>query len=214
MKLAAGLAVFLSLCALDGSSARAQAPGQAGPAQVVSAEPIRRWSLGVHAGGMGLESKANPERRTELGGIGVHLRYQFADRWAADLAATHMQGELAEPSMLDRHTGSLTLGLAFFFNPDASWRWSALLQLGGSRDTIVKREDPSDIQAEFAGGQARLGVGLERRFDRWSFGGQLLAVATSRNDEELDGPAFIGMDEPVPAEASGGLLQLTASYSF
>ena len=59
-----------------------------------------------------------------------------------------------------------------------------------------------------------VGVGVERRFDSVGIAAQLYGVGLERNDEELDGPAYVGREGPVPERSSGGLFQIVGNYYF
>jgi hypothetical protein len=104
----------------------------------------------------------------------------------------------------------------FHINPDDNWRWSGLLGIGGVHDEIsVEKNGERVTTAEFEEGLVRLGVGLERRFDRWGIEAQLYGVGFQRNDDKLDGPAYEGRDGgPVPAHSSGGEFLLLGNYYF
>ena len=215
------LSSVLALALLTPAPAFAQ-PAAAAPAAVVVAEPERRWGIGVHLGGMGLEPTTEDGEevvegdadRTDLGAAGLQVRFRLHRRWELELSATHFAGELGDTGQL-RSSGSLTLGGMFHFNPGSRWLWSGLLGIGGTHDTIsVEKGDERVTTAEFSEGHVRLGVGLERRFDRIGIAAQLYGVAFERNDDELDGPAYEGRDGPVPARSSGGLFLLVGNWYF
>ncbi|HTE53702.1 MAG TPA: hypothetical protein VK698_22765 [Kofleriaceae bacterium] len=190
------------------------------PVVIVAAPPrVRRWGIGLHLGGMGVESDADQgdaeAQKTDLGLVGVQLRFRLHRRWELELDLSHMEGELDGPGGLTRSSGAVILGGMFHINPDDRWLWSVLMGIGGARDRVwYEKEGDRVTQAEFAEGLFRLGVGLERRFDRWGLAAQLYGVGLERDEEELDGPAYIGRDGPVPEHSSGGLLQIVANYYF
>jgi hypothetical protein len=225
-------AVILSLTAGMASQAAAQPgappppPPHAGPPPpapvpiaIEAAPHLRRWGIGVHLGGLGITSEredgAGEARTTDLGLAGVQLRFRLHRRWELELGLTHMQGELPGPGETVRSSGAITLGGMFHINPDSRWLWSALVGIGGVRDHVWTEKDGDRVtRARFAEGMFRLGAGLERRHDRWGLAAQLFAVGLERNDDELDGPDYIGRDGPVPERSSGGMLQIVASYYF
>ena len=221
----AALAVACSLLTAGARSAAAQpSMTPAGPPVVVeSAPPARNWQLGVHLGGIGITSQADQQAasdsgtqppRTQMGAVGLELRYRLAHRWQIAADATYLEGQLPD-SPLTRRSGGLVLEGIFDLHRGPLWTWSIMLGLGGLHDDIVARKNGQDqVQSRFAEGLARLGVGVERRFDRLSIGAELYGVGLSRDDQKLDGPSFAGRDGPVPLKSSGGLLQLSARYSF
>ena len=183
----------------------------------------QRWALGVHLGGVGLEPTnedgdeltEGTSDKIEMGAVGLQLRFKLHRRWELELAGTHMAGELGDTGA-ERHSGSLTLGVMFHINPDANWIWSALFGFGGTHDQImVEKNGEHQTTAEFSEGHARLGIGLERRFDRFGIAAQLFGIGFERNDEELDGPAYEGREGgPVPARSSGGQFLLLGNWYF
>jgi len=218
------LSVSLSLTSLlaAGGSAIAQ-PAAAQPEVAASARAERNWAIGVHLGGLGLEPRnadgdeliEGDSDAIEMGAAGIQLRYKLHRRWELELAATHMAGELGDTGA-ERHSGSLILGVMFHINPDADWQWSGLLGIGGVHDEIsVEKNGERVTTAEFSEGLVRLGVGLERRFDRWGIAAQLYGVGFQRDDDKLDGPAYEGRDGgPVPTRSSGGEFLLLGNYYF
>lgn len=201
----------------------AAGPALAQPEVAASAARDQRWALGVHLGGVGLEPRneegdeltEGTSDKIEMGAAGLQLRYKLHRRWELELAATHMAGELGDTGA-ERHSGSLTLGVMFHINPDANWIWSGLFGLGGTHDEIVVDKAGEEVTtAEFSEGHARLGIGLERRFDRWGIAAQLYGIGFTRNDDELDGPAWEGRPGgPVPAHSSGGQFLLLGNWYF
>jgi len=181
-----------------------------------------RWGIGFHIGGMGVESEREDDdgegddaRETRLGLIGAQLRFRLHRRWELELGGTYMEGELPGPGRMMRTSGAITLGAMFHLNPDSRWLWSVLAGVGGTRDRIWYRKDGDRvITAEFVEGLIRVGGSLERRFDHWGLAAQLYGVALERDDEELDGPDYIGRDGPVPEQSVGALLQIAANYYF
>lgn len=204
----------------------AAAPALAQSAQPEVAAPAardQRWGIGVHLGGVGLEPRnqdgdelVEGEADTiEMGAAGLQLRFKLHRRWELELAATHMAGEVGDTGA-ERHSGSLTLGVLFHINPDDNWIWSGLFGIGGTHDEImVDKAGESVTTHEFNEGHVRLGIGLERRFDRFGIAAQLFGIGFERDDEKLDGPAYEGRDGgPVPARSSGGQFLLLGNYYF
>jgi len=198
------------------------APPGAAPVPVVihhSAPRFLRWGIGLHLGGVGVTSERDEDDgdpgKTELGLVGLQLRFRLHRRWELELDLTHMEGELPGPGDTRRSTGAVILGGMFHINPDSRWLWSVLAGIGGGKDRVWYEKSGERVtQAEFVEGIFRLGIGLERRFDRWGLAAQLYGVGMARDEEELDGPAYIGRDGPVPEQSSGGLFQLVGNYYF
>jgi hypothetical protein len=222
---------LLALALLVGTATEAQAqpgapppppPPHAGPPAVVyqAAPPMPRWGIGLHLGGLGVTSERDRDdaRETEMGVIGLQLRYRLHRRWELEADLSYMEGELPGLENTRRSTGAFILGGMFHINPDSRWLWSVMVGVGVAHDRIwYEKGGDRYTQAEFAEGVARLGVGLERRFGRFgNFGiaAQLYAIGMARNEEELDGPAYEGRDGPVPEESSGGLFQIVGNYYF
>lgn len=209
--------VAISLAALPtvALAQPSETPPEPTPVVVAAPEPERNWGIGVHLGGMGLHPEEMPDEEVGLGGGGLQIRWRFARRWELDLDLSHFAGELSKDGPV-RHVGSATLGVMFHFNPGSRWLWSAMLGVGGAHDEIRADNMAGEevTVAEFKQGMFRIGAGLERRFDRVGLGAQIFAVGMERNDDELDGPAYVGMDGPVPQKSSGGLAQLSFNYYF
>jgi hypothetical protein len=91
-----------------------------------------------------------------------------------------------------------------------------LAGLGGAHDHLETETKTGERRtaAEFSNGLFRLGIGLEKRWDRIGLAAQLYGIAMKRNDDELDGPDFIEQDTPIARKQSGGLFQIAASYYF
>lgn len=219
--------VILAVLAGAPGDAAAQGPGTpprhapppGSPATVVqvAAPSFKRWSIGAHLGGMGVVSARDEdaENGTGMGLVGVQLRYRLHRRWELELDVSAMGGELPGPGDTRRTSGAVILGGMFHINPDSSWLCSVLFGVGGVRDLIwYEKDGDHETQAEFVEGLGRIGFGVERRFDRLGVAAQLYGIGMARDDEELDGPDYIGRDGPVPEESSGGLFQLVASYYF
>ena len=205
------------------TSLLAAAPALAQPEVETTSARDQRWALGVHLGGVGLEPTnedgdeltEGSSDKIEMGAVGLQLRFKLHRRWELELAGTHMAGELGDTGA-ERHSGSLTLGVMFHINPDANWIWSALLGVGGTHDQImVEKNGEQETTAEFSEGHARLGIGLERRFDRFGIAAQLYGIGFTRDDDKFDGPAYQGREGgPVPAHSSGGQFLLLGNWYF
>jgi hypothetical protein len=217
------LSSSLALTTLVAAAAPVLAQPAAAQPEVAASARTQRWALGVHLGGVGLEPRDEDGEELaegdadaiEMGAVGLQLRYKLHRRWELELAATHMAGELADTGA-ERHSGSLTLGVMFHINPDDNWIWSGLFGIGGTHDEIMVEKDGEHVTtAEFSEGHARLGIGLERRFDRFGIAAQLYGIGFTRDDDKLDGPAYEGREGgPVPARSSGGQFLLLGNWYF
>lgn len=212
----AGVAAALALVALPRLAA-AQ-PSTAEPVVVAAPAPERNWGIGVHLGGLGVHPEENEEAQTEMGGGGVQLRYRLAPRWELELDASGYGENRREDDGdgLRRTTSMVVLGAMFHINPHSDWKWSVLAGLGGARDHLEATNKTGERRtaAEFSNGLFRLGVGLEKRWDRIGLAAQLYGIGMKRDDGGLDGPEFMDEDSPIARKQSGGLFQIAASYYF
>lgn len=218
MNLRAGLAAVLSLVALPRLAA-AQ-PSAAEPVAVQAPAPERNWGIGLHLGGMGVHPKDDDseEAHTGMGGGGVQLRYRLHRRWdlELDLSGYGEDRRDDDGDGLERKIGMVMLGAMFHINPDSDWKWSVLAGVGGAHDTLEaeNRLGERKVVAEFSNGVFRLGVGLEKRWERFGLAAQLYGIGMKRDDGELDGPAYLDQDTPIAREQSGGLFQIVGNYYF
>ena len=192
-------------------------------ARPVDADPWNgadKWGVGFHLTGMGL-SPADTETDTEdelgLGGAGLQVRYRLNRRWELEAELDQVKGEL-EDGGLSRDYKSMTLAGMFHINPQSQWTWSVVAGLGGGSDDVrfaqMTDGKPTSSSATFSHAHLHLGVALERRFKHIGVAAQLRAIAMARNEDEADGPAFAGSDEPTPREESGARFNLVVTYYF
>lgn len=220
MHLTAGLAAVLTIAALPRPAA-AQ-PSAAEPAVVTAPAPERNWGIGLHLGGLGVHPKQDDreEAHTALGGGGVQVRYRLAPRWELELDLSGYGEDRSENDGdrdgLHRRMGMVMLGAMFHINPHSDWKWSLMAGLGGAHDTLEASSAAGERKrvAEFSNGVFRLGVGLEKRWERFGLAAQLYGLAMKRDDDELDGPDHVGRDVPIAREQSGGLFQIVGNYYF
>ena len=85
---------------------------------------------------------------------------------------------------------------------------------GGSVDRIEFADKAKNQAVEFANAHGHVGVGVERRFRKFSVGLELRAIGMKRDDEAHDGPAYVGQDAQLPRESEGAQLSLTGTYYF
>lgn len=213
----AGLAAVLTLAALPRIAA-AQ-PSAAEPV-VAAPAPERNWGIGLHLGGMGVhpENDDSEEAHTALGGGGVQVRYRLAPRWELELDLSGYGEDRRENDGdgLHRKIGVVMLGAMFHINPGSDWKWSVLAGVGGAHDTLEASSKAGERRrvAEFSNGVFRLGVGLEKRWERFGLAAQIYGIAMKRDDDELDGPDYMDQDTPIARKQSGGLFQIVGNYYF
>lgn len=180
----------------------------------------QHWGIGAHASGVGLsasDAEGDEARSFELGGGGIQLRYRLNWRWSFEAEIDGVSGQLEDNGPTRRSSG-LGLAAIFHINPYQAWTWHVLAGFGGGRDDIRFLEfvddKPMRGEVSFSHGMFQLGGGVERRFRKFGVGIELRLLGMTRNDDDLDGPAFEGMDEPAPREESGGRFNLYANYYF
>jgi hypothetical protein len=219
MNVIAGLAAALVTAVALPRVAAAQ-PSATEPVVVAAPAPERNWGIGLHLGGMGVhpEGDDREEAHTGLGGGGVQLRYRLAPRWELDLDVSGYAEDRRDDDGdgLRRTMGMVVLGAMFHINPRSDWKWSVLAGIGGAHDTLEVETKAGERQrvAEFSNGLFRLGVGLEKRWERFGLAAQIYGLAMERDDDELDGPAYMDQDTPIARKQSGALFQIAGNYYF
>lgn len=214
----AGLAAALTLAALP--RVAAAQPSAAEPAAVAAPAPERNWGIGLHLGGMGVhpEHDDSEEAHTALGGGGVQVRYRLAPRWELELDLSGYEENRRENDGdgLRRTMGVVMLGAMFHINPHSDWKWSVLAGVGGAHDTLEAENKAGERRrvAEFSNGVFRLGIGLEKRWERFGLAAQIYGIGMERDDDELDGPDYMDQDTPIARKQSGGLFQIVGNYYF
>jgi hypothetical protein len=160
-----------------------------------------------------MTSTADQEDTIEMGGGGLQARYRLNRRWELEVSVVGTHGERGSDYLRD--SSSLTLGALFHMRPGRRWDWYLLAGVGGTRDRVSFSKAASTAEEEFASGHFQLGAGVERRFRRFGIAAELRVIGSRRNDEELDAVSYTpGVDGPIPAESSGGQLNLLATYYF
>lgn len=211
-----------SLCALAGTAA-AQAPGYYaappppayGPPPPPAPPPQRanRWGIGLSAGSMDVVNANNEDQTIEMEGGGIHLRYRLGPSVSLELGIDGFEGEVAD---FRRQSASGTLSLFYHLTPYSKWNWYLLGGLGSTHDAIYYggRTDDAEPDEEFVEHHLHLGLGLERRWNQLGIGAELRGVALGRDDNELDGQRYNGLDGPVPYESTAGQFKLHATFYF
>ena len=183
----------------------------------VNAEPWRgshRFGIGLRSTDLSLESSQNPCCAMALRGSGGHLRVGVGHRWELELTGEQTSGDAAGGA-LTRTAHATTVSALVRVRPDQPWDWYLLWGIGGTRDHVrYTRADGSAGEQSFQHTHVHLGIGFELRCNHLALGAEARAVGMARDDTALDGPTYRGVDGPVPYEASGGQLSLTATWYF
>lgn len=170
-----------------------------------------KWGIGLHAGSGELTSSVDPDTKIKLGGGGVHFRYRLTPRLSLDVSFDRLQGEYAPG--VDRDGRAMTIGGLLHLTPQhAHWNLYLLGGFGGSRE-LVTSIDPggAEIEIEYRQMHIHLGGGIEYRWTNLGIGAAIRLIGTARDDQyEPNAPP----NGPVPAESSGGMLSLNATYYF
>ncbi len=200
-----------SLLALS-ATASAQAPGEWTPAPVEPVAPaprVSRWSVGVSFHETNLSSNESSAETMFAGGL-LAVRYRGAWR--------HLELELTfgggRERLDDGSEGPLammtgTFAARYRFNPERSWNWWVLAGLGG---TTIARHDAPDHEIETAQRpHGVLGVGLEKRWNRFALQFEIRGLSIGQTDEEME---LADQGAMVPTGLGGGQLSIGASYYF
>lgn len=209
------LRVLVAAPLLVTATAYAQAPGEwsappaaAAPVAVVTPAPrLPRWSVGLGVNGTELGQDGMDSEKVSFSGVSFAVRYRA---WA------HVELELllgggAEDTDEYTYPGrpELALGYGFFsgryrFNPWSKWNGYLLAGVGV---LTVAPKNASDDQLDAAQRAAfTFGGGIEYRFHRLAFQGELRGIAAAPTDAEMD---YEGED----AEGIGGA-QFTLSANL
>jgi hypothetical protein len=192
------------------------APTAPAPAVVTPAPAVHRWSIGVGIGGMGLAPKHNPEAKADFAIAELAIRYQVGRHLQLELGGAGGRQQLEDGSEGSLAVGTIMLAARYRFRPEQAWNWWLMGGLGG---IIVARHDASDEELDHARRPAgTLGIGLERRFNRFAIQAEARGIAAAETEQERE-----AMDLPVRGGVpvmsnnppyAGGLFTLGASYYF
>jgi hypothetical protein len=228
------------------ATAHAQAPGEMAPGNpcgscdggaVHESYMAHRWSVGLSVGSLSVAPKANPDNKTEFGIGELALRYRATQHLELELALGGGREKLADGTQGDREANFGVLGARYRFNPGARWNWWVMGGLGGISVASQYASDQERKATERPMGQ--LGVGLERRFERFALQIELRGVGVGKRDNSNDvqpatgaggapGMTTTKAGTPVPPPPplpppngmnapegqSGGQLTIGASYYF
>ena len=193
-------------------------PGYAQPPpQVVVVAPAprnRRWSIGVNVGQT--ELTANSEYATESATFdtgSLAIRYRPGRHLELELSFGGGSQALGEDEYygaqgeLAMATG--TLAARYRFNPNRKWNWWLLAGVGG---TTVAQKTASDEEIEAAQRpHGVLGVGVERRWNRFALQFELRALAVGQTEQEME---LADQGVMTTDGLSGGNFSFGASYYF
>jgi hypothetical protein len=209
-------------------------PPQAAPAwQCGYAAPIpvmaHRWAIGVSFGGMGVAPEDAPEGSEARFRIGeISLRYRASRRIELQLALSGGRQMIEDDAEGDLATGTVMLALRYRFMPEHRWNWYVMGGLGG---TVVAPHQSTSAERDAAQRPlGALGVGIERRFQRFALSAEVRAVGLGEREDAMgaDVPVSDGGAAPpkplprLPASSaavyaeqlSGGMFTIGASYYF
>lgn len=212
----ARLAALAFLPLFAAATAHAQAPGEwtpseptAPPATSAPSAPAHRWSVGVAIGSTELAPDGFEDQSATFDGAAIAIRYRG---WR------HLELELSlgggRQVLEDGIEGPLAMATGTFaaryrFNPERSWNWWLLAGLGA---TTVAPHDASDEVIEAAQRpHVAIGVGLEKRWNRFALQLELRALGVGQTEEEMQLTRDGAM---VSSGLSGGNASLGASYYF
>jgi hypothetical protein len=221
------LAVALVFVATASATAFAQAPGETVPVAPPGIEPIaaprpsvmdHRWAIGISIGGLGVAPEQNPDAQTkfQIGAIAIRYRAASSIEFALELAGGSQVLESGDRGDLDT-SGVMIVG-RYRFMPEEPWN---LFLTGGFGALVIARSDATDQERQNAGRpQGMLGIGLERRFERFALQAEARIVGVGPRDQQ-DTPPVTGtitklpIDPPPPADTdklSGGTFTIGLSY--
>ena len=195
------------------------APRAAGPsmvpAVVVAAPPARPGDLVKRIGVTGRVVSlglTDGTTETQYGGGGIAASYRINRRWEIVLALDALDA----PEGPDLH--STTLAARFHLTPHKKWDWYAVAGIGGLHE--VPLEGEAEANEGVTRGRFNLGVGLQRRWPRWSLGAEFQMVGVGPKEEvtepmsttarETTPPTAMAVDEGL----SGGELTIAATLFF
>ncbi len=214
---------------LVASVAHAQAPGEAevlppGMAPAVAAnppEPLRRWSVGIGIGFTDLAPHSAPEATTSYSLGQIAVRYLLRRHVEFELALSGGREQLDDGSEGNRELSQGVLAVRWRFAPQRRWNGWLMAGMGTLAVTSV---DATDGDRESASQSTlQFGVGVERRFRRWSLQVEVRAVGVAPNEVDGDAPPMLeptrpgGMDLTTtsPSEGkAGGQFALSGNYYF
>lgn len=220
---AMSLRVWVSFASLFAAgTAFAQAPGEyAAPPPQVAPDPEpappppapraeHRFSIGIGVGQMELTPDGYDDQRQTFDVGELAVRYRPWNHLEVELSFGGGREDLGGSGDGESAVAWGTLAARYRFNPQDRWNWWLLAGLG--QTTVALRGSTSDEIDAAARVHGVLGVGLERRWDRFALQFELRAITTSATQADRDFEATYGY--PAGPGLSGGQFSLGAGYYF
>ena len=194
----------------------AQPPPTVAPPE---APPVvnRRWSVGLNLGQTELTAKTEYSEESATFGTGAlalryrpwqHLELEFTIGGGSQSVDEDKNGYRA-PDGTELAIATGTLAARYRFNPGAKWNWWLLAGVGA---TTVARKDATDEEVDAAQRpHCTIGVGIERRFNRFALQFELRALAVGQTEEEMQ---LADQGIMTTDGLSGGNFSFGASYYF
>jgi hypothetical protein len=221
------------------STAYAQAPGDyygdasiAPPGMVPEAAPefvppppprLRRFSIGLGIGHASLAPHSAPDQTTEFDVGQIAIRYLVRRNFEIELALTGGGETRDDGSEGSKELSQAVLAVRYRFSPQRRWNWWLMAGMGTLAVTNVYASDDERDAANQS--TLQFGVGMERRWSRFSIQGELRAVGVAKNDDMDDVPQAdipVSSMDPYPETVGrmdaggkkGGQFAITANYYF
>lgn len=191
-----------------------------------------RFSIGLSVGHLALAPKDAPDARSRFGIGELSLRYRVGLHLELEAAMGGGREQLSDGSKGDRELGEVVFAARYRFAPAQRWNWWLMGGLGGI--TVAAHDATDQARKDASRGQVQLGIGVERRFERFALQAELRAIGVAR-DASKDGadamagtvnaatgpaPSPMTTTPPPPTSTStlggqsGGQLTIGASYYF
>ena len=188
---------------------------QAPVAAVAPAPRARRWSVGLNLGQTELTATSDygDSQSATFGTGSLAVRYRPWQHLELEFSIGGGRQTLDE-EIDGRSEGDLamatgTLAARYRFNPHQKWNWWLLAGLGA---TTVARHDASDEEIDAAQRpHGTLGVGVERRFNRFALQFELRALMVGQTEQEME---LADQGVMTTESISGGNFSFGASYYF
>jgi hypothetical protein len=166
----------------EGTGAPGMVAPVAAPVVVVPPPPVRRWSIGLGFGSMGLHPHDAPDgtQDTQFGIGQLAVRYLAGRHLEIELTLGGGREKLEDGSQGDREVNEGVLAARYRFSPGQRWNWWLMFgmgSLGVTRHDATKDEKDAASQSTM-----QFGVGLERRWTRFALQLELRAVGVKAND--------------------------------
>jgi hypothetical protein len=168
------------------------------------------FGLTAQLGGGEIRVKDAEDDRFAMGLASASGRFRLNRRWEFSAGLVRRQGE--QDDVRRRHE-LFEVGARLHFNPDNSWVVSALAGIGLGRENVHDRRGAMTEKAGVPIGEGLLGVSLERRFDDFGIGADLVLFSVQRDRDRLSEQDRMG-PTLFPEKSGGGELRLAASYYF